>query len=127
MTIINVELEENLSADQVAQIMDLLRLIRGVARVTSDEPFQTVTLSSPEPRGTLVPSGRPKQEIDLDNINPGQKKHIISQAIAWGSRNGKITLNVLERLSPEEMVSLATNFLSEMSDDEKDDIFRGMA
>ncbi len=127
MTIINVELEENLSADQVAQIMDLLRLIRGVAGVTSDESYQTVTLSSPEPRGSLVPSGRPKQEIDLDNINPGQKKHIISQAIAWGSRNGKITLNVLERLSPEEMVSLATNFLSEMSDDEKDDIFRGMA
>jgi len=127
MTIINVELEDGLSVDQVAHIMDLLRLIRGVAGVAGDESYQTVTLSSPEPRGTLVPSGRPQQEIDLDHINPEQKKHIISQAIAWGSRNGKITLNVLERLSPEEMVSLATNFLSEMTDDEKDDIFRGIA
>lgn len=126
MTIINLDLEENLSADQIAQIMDLLSLIRGVARVTSNESYQTVTLSSSEPKGTLVPSGRPDQAIDLDNINPGQKKHIISQAIAWGSRNGKITLNILEKLSPEEMVSLATNFLSEMSDDEKDDIFRGI-
>jgi len=126
MTIINVELEEDLSADKVAQIMDLLSLIRGVAGVTSDESYQTVTLSSPEPKGILVPSGRTKQEINLDNINPGQKKHIISQAIAWGSRNRKITLNILEKLSPEEMVSLATNFLSEMSNDEKDDIFRGI-
>ncbi|MBT3225205.1 MAG: hypothetical protein HN590_04570 [Calditrichaeota bacterium] len=126
MTILNVELEDTLSGAQVAQIIDLLSIIRGVARVTGDESYQRAALNPPEPRGSLVPSGRPNQEIDLDHLSPAQKKHIISQAIAWGSRNGKITLNILERLSPEEMLGLATKFLGDMADDEKDVIFRKM-
>ena len=131
MIIINVELEDGLSTVQVEKIKDLLTMIRGVARVTGDESFQPANLNAPETRGSLVPSGRvppqgQHQEIDLDDLNPGQKKHIISQAITWGSVHGKITLNILERLSPEEILNLATKFLGEMTDDEKDDIFREM-
>ena len=126
MIIINVELEDNLSAAQVAKIKDLLSMIRGVAKVTGDESYQLATSNTTESRESLVLPQRQKQEIDIDNINYGQKKHIISQAIAWGSKNGKITLNVLERLSPEEMLNLAVKFLSEMTDNEKDLIFKEM-
>lgn len=124
MIILNVELEDGLSTNQVAKIKDLLSMIRGVAKVEGDELSRATVLNAPEPEGILVPSGRQKPETDLDNLNPGQKKHIISQAIAWGSRHGKITLNILERLSPEEMLSLAIKFLGEMTDGEKDVIFR---
>ncbi len=121
MTIINLELEAHLSAGQVAKIMDLLSMIKGVARVTSDEAHQMSTMNIPESGRNLVPQN---QEFDFNNINPEQKKHIISQAITWGSKHGKITFNELERLNPEEMLSLATRFLSEMTDSEKDVIFK---
>ena len=123
---INLELEEHLSAVQISKIKELLGLIKGIARVTADESHQLAALHTPESKGRLVlPQGQ-KQEIDLDHINPRQKKHIISQAIAWGSKQGKITLSVLERLTPEELLGLATRFLSEMPDHEKDVIFREM-
>lgn len=124
MIIINIELEDSLSAVQVLRIKDLLGLIKGVVRVTGAESYQLATLNSPEPGGSLVLTQRQQRQIDFDNINPEQKKHIISQSIAWGSKHGKITLSVLKKLSPEEMLGLATKFLGEMTDDERDVIFR---
>ena len=126
MVTINVELEESLSATEVIKIKDLLLLIRGITRVTGDESYQLAALNAPEPRRNMVPPQRPQQDIELENLDLRQKKHIISQAIAWGSKQGKITLNILEGLSPEEMLSLATQFLSEMSDSEKDAVFKEM-
>ncbi len=126
MTIINIRLEDNLSAAQVAKIKDLLKMIRGVASVSGDESYQLANLNTSEPSGrTVLPSGQ-EQNIDLDRISPSQKKHIISQAIAWGSKHGKITLSDLERLSPEELMSLSTKFLSDMTDNDRDLIFGEM-
>ncbi len=127
MATITVELEDNLSSAQISKIKDLLGMIRGVARVEGGDSHHLGSLVPPDPGGFPVHPQNPGQQVNLDSLNPHQKKHIISKAMAWGSKNGKITLNRLQRLSPEEIMNLATSFLSDMTDREKDEIFRDIS
>ncbi|MCG8339227.1 MAG: hypothetical protein MJE63_32350 [Proteobacteria bacterium] len=124
MATITVELEDNLSPAQISKIKDLLSMIRGVARISGGDSQQLGSIVPSDPGGFSAHTQAPGQQVNLDSLNPRQKKYIISKAMAWGSKNGKITLNRLERLSPEEIMNLATSFLSDMSDREKDEIFR---
>lgn len=130
MTIINVELEQGLSELEAAKILDFLSMIRGVSRIvgiSEGNSPQQQTILPPEARGQMPPPQRQNPNINLDNINPAQKKHIIAHAIAWGSKKGKVNLDTLATLSPEELLALSTKFLGEMSDSEKDMVFKNLA
>ena len=127
MSTITVELEDNLSPAQISKIKDLLGLIQGVRRVSGGDSHQLGSLVPSDAGGFSSQPQAPGQQVNLDSLNPHQKKHIISKAIAWGSKNGKITLSRLERLSPEEIMNLATSFLSDMTDREKDEIFKDIS
>ena len=125
MTKLIIELEEGLSNMQVARIKDLLSMIRGVAGVEgggNNYPQENMN-HYPPPNQAQQPQQRQQQGVDFENINPAQKKHIISQAITWGSVNGKITFEQLERLNPDELLSKAIELLSYMTDEEKNIVF----
>lgn len=126
MTIINIELEDNLSAVQISRIKDLLKLIRGVASVSGEKSHQLTTISNPEPLGNIGLPAEPKQSLNMDQMSSHHKKHIISQAIAWGSKHGQITLDDLDGLTPQELLNLSMKFLNDMTDSEKDRIFSGI-
>ena len=106
--------EDRLSEEQVEDRIRAIRIIDGVARVSTDQTSTKVPRREPEVVFETEPDMRP-QRLAID------------RALIWGIRTGKINKDTIANANGEQIVALAMRLLDAMPEAEKEALSRDMS